>query len=224
MKCILLLLLLTALRPGAFLPASKGAGYLKLKHITSVQPERGKYVIEGEGLPLKGAAGPTRTNWTTSFTIQPPSKTGNPIYDLPARLVALLVYRGNVLDATTGEAFPDIAAFQRSRQARFEPWPPKAPVFCKPTRSGSCERDSPLDQTAANRAFHDLCRKVGLPGSRLYNFRKGAAMVWEQALNAEAARGPRSRQGPKYAREPLSALAAAAGRPYEDPRRRRGGR
>lgn len=50
------------------------------------------------------------------FVIRSPSRAHNAIFDLPARIIAISLYRGHILDNTTGAPFDNAASSPRRRK------------------------------------------------------------------------------------------------------------
>lgn len=160
---------------------------LRLGNIRIRQIKRGQYTVRGVSTSLKGAGGPDRLNWRANFVMNEPSKPQNLILNTVARLIALLVHPRAIVNEKTERPFTSMREFLASNQARFRCAPSNVPVFLAPGHGNRCTRKA-YTIHGANVQFKGLCRKAGLPGARLYNFRRGAATSWNRFFGPEATR------------------------------------
>lgn len=171
---LLLFLFGTGHRPGAFLPSTR-EGYLRLGNMHVLQTSRGIYAITGVTAPLKGTGLETDDEERSPFYIASPTKSQNFVFELPMRVIASLLKRRAIINPATGRPFGSTAEFQASNASEFSLSPADEPKIRSVAPDGTV---SPLTANSAASRLRNVCRRVGLPFAKLYNFRKGSSNVW----------------------------------------------
>ncbi|CAO1628527.1 unnamed protein product [Parajaminaea phylloscopi] len=189
LQTLLMLIYYTGARPGAFLQSSYPWS-MQSEDIVITRDLDGIYHASGEIKYLKGLQNWDKHLVPLEWDVPGPSQAVNVrLFDLPSRIIALAVYRRNLLDPTTGRPFQTLDDFFASPCARF-PLAKAGAFFQSVGKKVTGTTTTPWHLSNAALSLQEVAAKCGFSreSTRLYSFRRGTASTWAELYGQESAR------------------------------------